>query len=274
MAVTTRGATPEKPVSSQRLAALFESNLALDGYLYVGYPIGTAEGPYVFDGIWLSPTKGIVLINLIEGREAPNFQEIQDDCYNKLESKLKGHRTLMDGRKQKFEIRTVTFAPASPAQTSDEAHPFLNTEESFLSWLMEIEDWAFPESFSDVVEAIQSIGSIRKNKSKREVKKPDSRGAKLKRLEDSISNLDSQQTRAVIETVEGVQRVRGLAGSGKTIVLALKAAYLHAIHPDWKIAVTFHTRSLKGQFRRLINTFVVDKTGLEPVWENLHIIHA
>ena len=31
------------------------------------------------------------------------------------------------------------------------------------------------------------------------------------------------QSKAVIETVDGVQRIRGLAGSGKTIVLALKA---------------------------------------------------
>ena len=63
----------------------------------------------------------------------------------------------------------------------------------------------------------------------------------------------------MIETVEGVQRIRGLAGSGKTVVLALKAAYLHAQHPEWKIAVTFNTRSLKGQLRQLINTFILNK---------------
>ena len=92
-----------------------------------------------------------------------------------------------------------------------------------------------------------------------------SRGAKLKRLEDSIATLDNRQSRAVIETVNGVQRIRGLAGSGKTIVLALKAAYLHVQHPDWRIAVTFNTRSLKGQFRRLINNFSVEQAGEEPL---------
>ena len=56
--------------------------------------------------------------------------------------------------------------------------------------------------------------------------------------------LDHLQSRIVIETVEDVQRIRGLAGSGKTIVLALKAAYLHASHPEWRIAVTFLTRSI------------------------------
>ena len=62
--------------------------------------------------------------------------------------------------------------------------------------------------------------------------KEDSQGAKLKQLENSIATLDNLQSKAVIETVDGVQRIRGLAGSGKTIVLALKAAYLHAQHPS------------------------------------------
>src|SRR5262249_48135831 len=73
---------------------------------------------------------------------------------------------------------------------------------------------------------------------------------------------------------EGVQRIRGLAGSGKTIVLALKAAYLHVQHPDWRIAVTFNTRSLKGQFRRLINSFSLEQAGEEPDWEALRILSA
>ena len=38
-----------------------------------------------------------------------------------------------------------------------------------------------------------------------------------------IRSPDMLQSKAVIETVDGVQRIRGLAGSGKTIVLALKA---------------------------------------------------
>jgi superfamily I DNA and RNA helicase len=101
-----------------------------------------------------------------------------------------------------------------------------------------------------------------------------SRGSRLKALEDSIANLDSRQGQAVIETVDGVQRIRGLAGSGKTIILALKAAYLHAQHPDWKIAVTFNTRSLKAQLRRLINTFFIEQTNEEPDWDNLQILQA
>ncbi|HSN65111.1 MAG TPA: hypothetical protein VLS94_00640 [Fusibacter sp.] len=37
---------------------------------------------------------------------------------------------------------------------------------------------------------------------------------------------------------------------------------------------TFHTGSLKGQFRQLINTFVIEQTNEEPDWDNLKIIHS
>jgi superfamily I DNA and RNA helicase len=93
-------------------------------------------------------------------------------------------------------------------------------------------------------------------------------------LEDSIATLDHRQNRAVIETIDGVQRIRGLAGSGKTIVLALKAAYLHTQYPEWRIAVTFHTRSLKGQFKRLINNFCIEQSGEEPDWTRIRVVNA
>nr|WP_321510176.1 ATP-binding domain-containing protein [uncultured Hyphomonas sp.] len=135
-------------------------------------------------------------------------------------------------------------------------------------------EWDHPELLKSTIAVVQSISTIRKGKRTRVVKKEDSRGARLKLLEQSIANLDNTQSRAVIETVEGVQRIRGLAGSGKTIILALKAAYLHSQHPDWKIAVTFNTRSLKAQFRRLINTFVIEQSGEEPDWGKLLVLNA
>ena len=97
---------------------------------------------------------------------------------------------------------------------------------------------------------------------------------KLNVLERSIATLDHQQSKAVMETVGGVQRIRGLAGSGKTIVLAQKAAYLHAQNPSWKIGVTFKTRSLKDFFRRLIRDFHIDMTNEEPQWEYLRIVNS
>ena len=47
---------------------------------------------------------------------------------------------------------------------------------------------------------------------------------KLKAIEDQISCLDKYQSKAVIETVEGVQRIRGLAGSGKNNCSGIKGS--------------------------------------------------
>ncbi len=275
--VTIIQGTTKKPVSAQRLADFFAHHTEYDGFLYIGYPIiGTAEGPYPIDAILISRSKGLVVISLVEGRDIDknDAQSIQDDSCNKLESKLRAHKALMQGRKLLVPIYPVIFAPAindvSGITTDD--YPICN-EINLGTWLDSC-DWSDSEHFESLVAIIQAISTIRKGRKKRDVQKLDSRGAKLKHLEDSIANLDNLQGRAVIETVDGVQRIRGLAGSGKTIVLALKAAYLHAQHPEWKIAVTFHTRSLKGQFRQLIHTFTIVQTNEEPDWENLHIIQS
>ena len=128
--------------------------------------------------------------------------------------------------------------------------------------------------FGFALQTIENITTIRKGLRRRGHADPESRGGKLSRLEDSVATLDTMQSRAVIETVDGIQRIRGLAGSGKTIVLALKAAYLHSQNPTWRIAVTFQTRSLKEYFRRLITEFCIAQMNESPEWNKLRVIHA
>lgn len=96
----------------------------------------------------------------------------------------------------------------------------------------------------------------------------------MRHIEAAIANMDAWQKKAAIEFPEGPQRIRGLAGSGKTIVLAQKAAILHAKYPKWNIAVTFQTRSLYQQFRGLIERFYRELTLDDPDWSKLSILHA
>ncbi|HEL0027010.1 TPA: DEAD/DEAH box helicase [Streptococcus equi subsp. zooepidemicus] len=267
------GAT-QKPLASEELKNFFTENKNLEGYLYIGYPIiGTVEGAFPIDALWISKEHGLVIFNLVENKDIENYQAIQDDCANKFEAKLKGYKQLVEKRNLCVDINVLTFAPKlKKIEEFDEDYPLVNSET-----LYEILDgyiWNKSEYYEDLISVLQAISTIRKGKKRRVVMNSHSRGWKLKALEDSIANLDNQQSKAVIETVEGVQRIRGLAGSGKTIVIALKAAYLHAQHPDWKIVITFNTRSLKGQLKQLINTFYIEQTNEEPNWENLQIMHA
>ena len=270
--------TTQKAICGDALEKIFHSNGAseLTGQLYIGYPIfATPEGKYPIDAIFISPTKGVLLINFVEGTEIPSdYQDLQDDVCNKLEAKLRNYKGLLSGRKLEISIDALTFIPALSSSNCSVDNHICNTD-NLLSFIISRPDSDANERYNKpLLSAIQSISTLRSSINKREVKEEASRGGKLLQLERSIATLDAQQGRAVIETVDGVQRIRGLAGSGKTIVLALKAAYLHAQHPTWKIAVTFQTRALKAQFRRLIRGFVIEQTGMEPDWDNLKIIHA
>jgi len=224
----------------------------------------------------VSADKGIVIFDLIEGNDVDQYDLRQDDSANKVEARLKTHRELMERRKLLVPIHTLSFAPGvnDLQRCTEDEYPLANAD-TLLDELNKFE-WLDRSSntYAAVLSALQSISTIRQSRTKRILNKKDSRGAKLKRLEDSIATLDNLQSKAVLETVNRVQRIRGLAGSGKTIVLALKAAYLHTQHQKWRIAVTFNTRSLKGQFRRLITSFFLEQTGEEPDWENLRIISA
>ena len=63
--VTIITGTTKKPASSEMLKRFFHRHNELDGYLYIGYPIiGTVEGAYPIDGLWISPDIGLVAFNL------------------------------------------------------------------------------------------------------------------------------------------------------------------------------------------------------------------
>lgn len=242
-------------------------------YFNVGYPVlAGADDVSSIDALWVSPNKGIVIFQLVEGTELGDYRAIQDDFANKLETRLRSHKGLMEGRALLATPQVITFAPLAGHDDSDPGYPVASNEAN-LAKIIESLKWANPDLFGLAHSVIQSISSIRKGR-RRQVSREDSRGAILKKLEDSIANLDSLQSRAVIETVDGVQRIRGLAGSGKTIILALKAAYLHVQNPEWRIAVTFNTRSLKAQFIRLIETFVFEQIKDQPDWDKLQVINA
>lgn len=263
-----------KPGASMVLQDVFANNMELNGILYIGYPIiPTSEGGFPIDAIWLSEEKGIVVFCLDESGNLDDYKNIQDETYNKLFAKLFAQKELVDRRTPLLSINVVTFSPRAIINTSDEGYDICN-ESTLLEYLINVPNWEHSYLYKNLVAVIQSVSTIRKGRGKRNIKDINSKGAKLVRLEDSIANLDRNQGRAVIESVEGVQRIRGLAGSGKTIVLAMKAAYLHAQHPDWRIAVTFNTRSLKGQLKKWINKFYIEMTNDEPDWDNLKVIQA
>lgn len=83
-----------------------------------------------------------------------------------------------------------------------------------------------------------------------------------------------QMTASLTITADKSERIRGLAGSGKTVLLAMKAARLHKRFPDKKIAFVFYTKSLYNQATNLIRKYYNQIADDEPNWENLLVLHS
>lgn len=278
----TYGQTRNRIIASQLVEVLEGMNL--DGSLYLGYPIiATADKPITVDALLVSKGHGLVAFQFSDispsETSALRWEGLQatlDRLFVALEYNLSRHDSLRERRRLGFDINTLAvFAvtpsiPAEFGQRPDMLVAGLDGLPAVISSLAAIEE----RFMRPLQAALQRVTTIKPRKRRSGATKPESRGAILKQIEQEIANLDQYQKRAAIECPEGPQRIRGLAGSGKTIVLALKAAYLHAQHPEWVIAVTFFTRSLYPQFQDLIRRFSFEHLGDEPNWENLRIRHS
>ena len=82
------------------------------------------------------------------------------------------------------------------------------------------------------------------------------RSSLINQLRERLYELDLQQQHIGLEIPPGAQRIRGIAGSGKTVLLCQKAANMHLKHPNWDIALVFFTRSLYDQIEDLVDKWI------------------
>ncbi|MFJ4836177.1 DEAD/DEAH box helicase [Streptomyces sp. NPDC088747] len=254
--------------------------VADEGTVYLGYPVlATADETVEVDALMVSQAHGLVAFLLPESvpqnaAEWETAQARQDRLYDVLDSTLSKHSALRRRRSLAVDITTVTVfpsrveAPASDAEGS--IYCDLQDVASQIGRLRGLD-----ELLERAVQAaLQRVTTIKPVKKRASVRDDASRGAVLKVIEAGIANLDQWQKKAAIETPEGPQRIRGLAGSGKTVVLALKAAYLHTQHPEWRIAFTYYSRALHEQIDNLVTRFAFEYSNDRPDEEYLQIMHS
>ena len=279
MLEVTHGRTKNQLVANEMRKLLLD--LGLDGSLYIGYPVlATADESVTVDALLVTLQHGLVALLFDDSSSVPQSDEdywqrcedLQNQLFVAVENNLRRHESLRRGRQLAVDIQTITVVP-----TGAQAPESLEGEYCDLNGVSELVS-KFPpiggELFKPLQAALQRVSTIKAPKRRNKVSSSDSRGAAIRKIEREIANLDQWQKRAAIESPEGPQRIRGLAGSGKTIVLALKAAYLHAENPDWAIAITFSSQALYQQFEDLVRRFSFEHSNNEPNWENLRILHA
>ena len=104
------------------------------------------------------------------------------------------------------------------------------------------------------------------------------RGGVLEQVRTPLSEFDIQQELIGKQIPPGAQRIRGIAGSGKTVMLCQKAAHMHLKYPDWDIALVFFSRSLYdpivAQLDKWLRRFSSGEVEYDPNNQKLRILHA
>ncbi|PSU24719.1 hypothetical protein CTM97_18875 [Photobacterium phosphoreum] len=276
--ITFLGTPAESQAAGKQLDILFRQDVGLTGHFYRGFPIiSSSDGGIKLDALLCTEECGVTIIHFHDERFiSEDYVEHVDEVHLKISARLTELKELTKNRKLIIPVNSITYAPLVPVGYDEDISESVNlcrTPQDVLE-SVKTERLTKPELLKPTLSRLQSLSGLKKTKKRSYIKKNDSKGAVLKKLESELATLDISQTRAVLENIEGVQRIRGLAGSGKTVVLARKVAHIHSQNPNWKIAITFNSRSLKEQFIRLISQFYEDATGELPDWDMVNIIHA
>ena len=100
----------------------------------------------------------------------------------------------------------------------------------------------------------------------------------IEQFENRLFELDLEQERLGKQIPPGPQRIRGIAGSGKTVILCQRAAHFHLKYPDSKIVIIFFTRSLYDVIRKEVDKwlrrFTNDEVTLKNVQDRIKVFHA
>ena len=108
------------------------------------------------------------------------------------------------------------------------------------------------------------------------------KGEAILQLEQQLSELDQERSKIGFEIPPGPQRIRGIAGSGKTLLLCQKAAQMYIRSKrenlNWNIALVFFTRSLYGVVTELVDSWLRvlsnDEIRYDPNNPHLRILPA
>lgn len=107
--------------------------------------------------------------------------------------------------------------------------------------------------------------------------KEGTKGSIYSHVKNKLHDLDIQQENIAKVIAPGPQRIRGIAGSGKTVLICQKAAIMHLRHPDWKIVVVFFTQSLYENVISTIDMYIKAFSDGQISYDedsNLKVLHA
>jgi len=279
------------PIASDFVTFIRESEESLDlveSQVYYDFLIGKDldEEVIIAKILIISRRHGAILVDISSARSSHELEEFRQEIRERndnrsslLYSRLLRNKALRAGsNKLAFNWNISLYVPNVDGLNEIEIPEIriLQTRRNVLDFFNENRGDPIDESvYAELVATIEGAKGLIKPKA-RPVNPEDhsSKGYLANLVESEISRFDQRQKHGYMNAAEGLQRIRGLAGSGKTVVLAMKAALTHLKYPEAPILYTFYTKSLYQHVIRLITRFYRQYDDKDPEWSKLRVLHA
>lgn len=255
-----------------------------DSMLYYQFPLykgEVAEDTIKAQLMLVSSAYGVFYFKCINENRSINAAEREelDALYANIFSRVNKDSLLRKSRRElKINIiSSVIICTSEDIYTSDE-ECFYTSISNLKSLLAEnkLQEELNEEECRHLFACIDGTKFLTPKKERRiEDSKNRTKATILDEIQRQEAVFDFEQKKVAFVTIDGPQRIRGLAGSGKTIILTMKAALYHLQYPEEEIVYTYYTKSLYGMIKNLIERYYRNfSDNQEPNWNKIHILHG
>ena len=225
----------------------------------------------------LSPKYGLYVFDTdCNGIITTEVEDRLDVLYSEMSNRMIRFSELKASRgKVKYDIHTVLVGAVSLSDSKDDQ--LVQCQVDDLPELLMVcrpQSIINEEDFNTIRAALSGSAGV-KQKRERGTQRHDSMGCVLTDIENHLAVFDIEQTKSYDIDVDMPQRIRGLAGSGKTVILTYKAAKFHAEHPEAHILYTYYTKPLGGSIHDGIErAFKAYGKNKKVDWSKITICHG
>lgn len=149
-------------------------------------------------------------------------EENLDNIYGQIFSRLVKQKNLRKTKKTlKISVESCIYAPHLTQAPNVKIDSEIITSKAALEkFITDLEDIVEDSVYSESASTIEGgKGLIRQKTRDIDGFSAKSKVAIVSQLESAISRFDAEQLSSCVNEVDGIERIRGLAGSGKTVVL-------------------------------------------------------
>jgi superfamily I DNA and RNA helicase len=225
-------------------------------------------------------------MTLLNGEDIYSRSIVLDNFCSDIKNRLRRNREVFDRKTEDWKISITNILVFSQNNDVDDIGDISEIDQNIIygnQWENSLsakisdihDDTGYPDDFIDIVISIIEGTETLSGKSKsRRIIDPETKNDFIQISLAHTFKLDRIQRKISLQIPSGPQRIRGLAGTGKTVILSLKAALAHQNFPEYKILFLFNTHSMYAQIRKRISNYYVAETKSTIDTDRVKIFHA